>query len=93
MKEHTLIEQYLFVEEHRFFFHNIEPTIIGRIYKVIKGANAQYTWELSHYCRLEHEMSNYHPSAPFGETLEETRHKLMKYVARFEDAVDWTASE
>lgn len=89
----ALIEQYELVKEIHYVFDNVEPKIKGRIYKIILGANAKYTWDVSHYCRLSNEFSPYTPSGPFGDSLEETEHKLLQYIKRFESAIDWTQNE
>jgi hypothetical protein len=89
----ALIEQYELVKEMRFVFDNVEPTIEGRIYRIVQGANAKYTWEINYYCRLESEAGVYTPSAPFGNTLDEVEHKLLQYVKRFEKAADWQENE
>lgn len=87
--QHPLNEQYELVKEIHYIFDNIEPKIRARIFKIILGANAQYTWEINYYCRLEDEASAYIPSAPFGNSLEEIESKLSNYVKRFERALDW----
>ena len=84
-----LIEQYELVKETQYIFEDIDSRIIGTIYKLIIGVNAQYMWTLSHYCRLEDEMDVYIPSAPFGQTLDEIEFKLGQYVERFKKAIDW----
>ena len=89
----TLVEQYELVKEMYFVFENIDPKIRGRIYKIIEGANAQFTWEINYYCRLADEIDAYTPSAPFGSTVEETEVKLMQYVKRFEKAADWRVNQ
>lgn len=86
---HPLIEQYELVKEIHYVFDNVEPKIKGRIYKVISGANAKYTWETNYYCRREDEADVYIPSAPFGDSIEEIELKLNQYIKRFESAVDW----
>jgi hypothetical protein len=88
-----LIEQYELVKETKFIFNNIEPKIIGKIYKVIKGPNTSFMWTISHFCRKEDEFDSYTPSAPFGQNIEETEHKLLQYIKRFETAVDWKQNE
>jgi hypothetical protein len=82
-----LIEQYETVKEIDFVFSNLDEKIKGRIQKIIKGPNAAYQWDLSHFCRLEHEMGIYTPSAPFADSISEIESKLMTYVKRFENAV------
>lgn len=90
---HPLIEQYELVKETHYVFDNVEPKIKGRIYEIILGANANYTWEVSHYCRLSDEATVYIPSGPFGDSLEEIEYKLFDYIKRFESAIDWTQNE
>ncbi|MCU0323057.1 MAG: hypothetical protein MUE72_11610 [Chitinophagaceae bacterium] len=85
----NLIEQYELVKEIKFIFENIEPSIIGRIYKVVKGPNSQYMWTISHYCRQEGRIEAYIPSSQFGQTLKETEHRLLQYIQSFETAIDW----
>lgn len=89
----NLIEQYELVKETQFVFEKIEPKIIGRIYKIIKGTSASHTWTISHYCRKEGEFDAYTPSAPFGQTFEEAEYRLLQYVERFETAVDWRENQ
>lgn len=43
-----LVEQYELAKEIHCIFNNIEPKIIGRLSKIIKGASPEYTWEISH---------------------------------------------
>lgn len=88
-----LVEQYELVKEIHYKFDNINPKIIGRIYKIIEGPNPNYMWTISHNCRLENEADYYSPSAPFGTTLEDIEYKLFKYVKRFEKAVDWQGND
>jgi hypothetical protein len=83
------MEQYEVVKEYHYDFDNVEPRIKGRISRIIRGANAQYTWDINYFCRLENEGDVYVPSAPFGNSLEEIEHKLDQYVKRFINAVDW----
>ena len=89
----NLVEQYDLVKELYCVFENIEPKIRGRIYKIIKGANARFTWEINYNCWLPNEIDAYTPSAPFGDTLQETEHKLMLYFKRFKEAADWRVNE
>lgn len=89
MAARSLVEQYELEKEIRYVFDGLDFEVKGRIYQIIKGANSQYTWEISHYCRMGGEADVYIPSAPFGNTLQEIEHKLEQYVARFRDAVDW----
>lgn len=88
-----LIEQYELVKETHFVFDNIEPKIKGRIYKIILGANAKYTWDVNYYCRLQDEADVYIPGGPFGDSLGEIEHKLSQYIKRFESAVSWRVNE
>ena len=80
----ALIEQYDLIKETHFVFDSIEPKIKGRIYKIILGANAKYTWEINYYCKLQEEMDVYVPGRPFGDSFEEIELKLFQYVKRFE---------
>jgi hypothetical protein len=89
----NLIEQYELAKEIYCVFENIEPKIRGRIYKIIEGANAKFTWEINYYCRLTDEVQAYTPSATFGPTLEKTELMLMRYIKRFEEAKDWRVNE
>ncbi|MCD8416142.1 hypothetical protein LNI90_11880 [Tenacibaculum dicentrarchi] len=84
-----LVEQYELSKEIHCVFNNIEPKIIGRVFKIIKGPSREYTWEISHYCRLDDEADCYTPSAPYGDSLEDGERALMAYMKRFEKAVDW----
>lgn len=88
-----LIEQYELVKELHYHFDNIESKIIGRIYKIIDGPNANYMWSINYYCRLNDEASYYYPSAPFGITLENAENNLFDYVKRFEEAIDWEEND
>lgn len=88
-----LIEQYELIKEIHYQFDNLEPTIKARIYKIIKGANANYTWTINFYCRLEGEAMVYTPSAPFGDSVDEVEIKLNRYVERFKNAVAWIEDE
>lgn len=83
------MEHYELQKEIKMIFDNVEPAITGRIYKIITGANAEFTWEISHYCRLADEAECYTPSAPYGETERATERALLAYMKRFEEAVDW----
>jgi hypothetical protein len=91
--EQSLIEQYEFVKEIHFVFDNIKPKIKARIYKVIKGLNAKYLWDINFYCRLAGEAQVYIPGSPYGDTLEETEYKLSLYVKRFERSVELKAND
>lgn len=91
--ENLLIEQYELVKEVHYVFNNIEPKIIGRIYKIILGVNAKYSWDINYYNRLNEEFDVYIPSAPFGNSLEEIEVKLNQYIERFEQAVSWKQNE
>lgn len=84
-----LLEHYELVKEIKMIFDNVETKITGKIYKIIKGATPQYTWEISHYCRLKEEVDVYIPGAPFGDTKETTERALLNYLNRFENATDW----
>ena len=88
-----LIEQYEVVKESIFLFENLDEKIRGRIVKIIKGANAAYQWDLNYYCRLNNEASIYFPSAPYGDTVVGAERQLMKYVKRFENAVELVAND
>ena len=88
-KINQLTEQYELVKEIHYIFENVNPKIIGRIYKIILGANASFTWEINYYCRQEGEASVYVPSAPYSSTLDEIEYKPDKYAKRFENAFDW----
>jgi len=92
MSHNPLIEQYELIRETHYRFDNIEPKIKSRIYKIIKGAKSQYTWEANYYCRLESEGSVYTPGSPFGSTLEEIEYKLDSYMSRFEQAISWSVN-
>lgn len=84
----NLIEQYELIKEYKYIFSNLDDEIIGRIYKVIIGANAKFTWETNYYCRLDNEATVYVPSAPFADSIEEIEIKLKEYVKRFGEAVE-----
>jgi hypothetical protein len=84
-----LIEQNELVKEIHYAFENVKPKIIGRIYKIIIGANAKYMWDLNYFCRLNDEIGVYIPSSPYGENLEDIETKLNQYILRFETAKDW----
>jgi len=88
-----LIENYELIKEVHYVFENIDPKIIGRIYKIILGANAKYTWDINYYNRLADEGGVYIPSGPYAHSLGEIEIKLNQYVMRFEDAVVWTKNE
>lgn len=92
-RNNSMIENYELVKELAFVFNNIEPKIVGRIYNVIMGPGAEYTWEINYYCRLEDEIDAYVPGAPFGCDLQEAERKLLHYVQRFESAADWRLNE
>lgn len=89
----SLIEKYELVKEVHYVFENVEPKIKGRIYKIILGANAKFTWEVNYYNRLQQEFDVYTPSAPFGDSLDEIENKLNQYIKRFENAADWRENE
>lgn len=84
----SMIEKYELVKEIKCHFDEIDNAIVGKIYKVIIGPNAKYTYEIDHYCRLENEGTPYIPSGTFGDTLEEIEIKLNAYLKRFETAVE-----
>lgn len=88
-----IIEQYELVKEIHYLFDDLEPTIKARIYKIVKGANANYTWTTNFYCRLENEPTVYTPSAPFGDDIEEIEIKLNRYVERFMNAQSWEKND
>ncbi len=88
-----MIEKYELIKEIHYVFDNVEPKIKGRIYEILLGANARYSWDINYFCRLEQEATVYTPSAPFGQSLEEIEHKLNQYVKRFEMAVDWIEND
>ncbi len=88
-----IIEHYELIKEEYFIFESIDTKVKSRIYKIIKGANASFTWETSHYCRLADEATIYTPSAPFGNSLDEIENKLNNYISRFENAVEWQINE
>jgi len=92
-KENLLIEQYELIKEVHFVFENVEPKIIGKIFKIIKGADAEYMWEINYYCRLSEEAEAYTPSAPFANNLEDIYNLLLNYIKRFEKAVDWRVNK
>ena len=50
-------------------FENVGPKIKTKIYKLIKDANAEYTWDPNYYCTLESESDVCIPSSPFGGSL------------------------
>lgn len=87
--KNSLTEQYELIKEIHYVFNLVEPKIKGRIYKIIIGANAKYTWDINYYCRLEDEIEAYTPSAPFADSLETIEQMLFQYAKRFEKAVDW----
>lgn len=93
MPTNRLIEQYELVKEIHFVFDNIEPKIRGRIFKIILGVKAKYTWDINYYCRLQDEADIYIPGGPFGETLEEIEYKFSQYINRFENAVSWRVND
>lgn len=88
-----IIEQYELVKEIHYLFDDLEPTIKARIYKIVKGANANYTWTINYYCRLENEAMVYIPSAPFGDSIEAIKIKLNQYVERFMHAQSWEKND
>lgn len=75
-------------KEYQFAFEGVDAKIKTRISKIVIGANAKFTWEINYYCRLEDEMGVYTPSAPYGQTFEETETKMLRYIDRFSKAVD-----
>jgi hypothetical protein len=87
--KNSLIEQYELVKDIHYVFENVEPKIKFRIYKIIIGANAKYTWDINYYCRLEDEIESYTPSAPFAESIESIEQMLNQNAKRFESAVNW----
>lgn len=89
----ALVEQYELVREVHYVFENIEPKIKGRIYKIILGAQAKYTWSVNFYCALQDQHDVYIPGAPYGDSLEEAEIKLSEYIQRFENAVNWRAND
>jgi hypothetical protein len=88
-----LIEQYELVKEIHFGFANLDHKIVGRIFKVVSGVNAKFSWDINYYCRMADEAGLYIPSAPFGDSLEETESKIIEYVKRFEFATDLNLNE
>ncbi len=91
--KNPMIEKYELIKEIHYIFDNDVPKIKGRIYKILLGANAQYTWEINYYCRLANEVTVYTPSAPFADSETAIQSLLDKYVKRFENAVDWVENE
>jgi len=90
---HELLEHYELVKEVKLIFDNNNDKITGRIYKVIKGGGPDYTWEVSHYCRLDDEVEPYTPGGQYGNTENEAENGLMRYLKRFEQAVDWRENQ
>ncbi|MBV7268343.1 hypothetical protein [Winogradskyella luteola] len=88
-----LVEQNESLKEIHCIFNSAEPKIIGIVYRIINEENPNYTWEISHYCRLNNEKDCYIPSVPNRDSLEDTEHELMTYMKRFEKAVDWTENK
>jgi hypothetical protein len=84
----ALIEKYELVKEVKCYFDGIDNAIVGKIYKVITGPKAKFTYEVDHYCRLADEGMPYIPGGPFGDTVAEIEIKLNAYLKRFETAVD-----
>lgn len=94
MKENNvLIEQYELVTESHYIFENIPPKIKSRIYRIIVGANAKFMWDINYYCRISGEAQVYTPGGPFGDSLEEIKHKLDEYIQRFKKAEEWSENE
>ena len=50
-----MIEKYELIKEIHYVFDNVEPKIKGRIYEILLGANARYSWDINYFCRLEQE--------------------------------------
>lgn len=92
-KRHSLLTQLELVKETHYTFEGIEPKIIGRVYKIIEGANAQYQWDTNYYYRLEDQAMPYISSAIFGSTKEEAVHRLEQYVKNFEKAAEWIKND
>lgn len=90
---HPLLMHLELVKEIHYSFEGIEPRIVARIYKIIKGANAQYQWDINYYYRLKDQAMPYITSAIFGSTLEETEHRLVQYVKNFEKAAEWVKND
>jgi hypothetical protein len=88
-----ILEQYELIKEVHFIFEDFEPVIKVRIFKIIKGAEASFTWSVNFYCRLGSEATVYIPSAPFGNSVEEVEAKSLKYIERFGQAVSWEKNE
>lgn len=88
-----LIEQYEFIKEIHYNFDNIDVTIKGRIYKIIKGNPAKYKWEINYYCNTGTQLGMYIPTTRFGETKKVTESNLLKYIMRFETALSWHLNE
>lgn len=82
-----LLEQYELVKEIKCNFEGIDPAIVGKIYKVIRGMDAKFVWDINFYCRKSDEASAYIPGNQSGMTQVETEEKLIKYMKRFESEV------
>ena len=87
-----LVEQYELVKRIDYIFDGC-PKIKGAIYRIIRGPESKFMWDINYYCKIENEFDFYIPSAPFGTSIEETENKLFKYVKRFEKAVAWNINE
>lgn len=90
---HALLTHLELVKEIHYTLEDLEPKIIARIYKIIKGANAQYQWDINFYYRLKDQAMPYVTSNIFGSTLEETEHRLEQYVNNFEKAAEWIKND
>ena len=79
-----LIEKYELVKEIKYWFDEIDHPVVAKIYKIILGANAKFTWEIDHYNQLKDEALPNLGGSTFGETVEEVEVKLNMYIKRFE---------